>query len=50
MGKKKKVDTNNKTLTELVKKQQAIDNLEDLTFDQLKSLVIEKKPKLRLKK
>jgi hypothetical protein len=51
MGKKRKApDDKNKTLTELVDKQQAVDNLEDLTFDRLKGLVIEKNPKLRLKK
>jgi hypothetical protein len=51
MGKRnKQPDTKNKTLTALVKEQQAVDNLEDLTFDRLKGLVIEKNPKLRLKK
>jgi hypothetical protein len=50
MPRKKKQDTKNETLTELVKKQQAVDDLEEVTFDQLKGLVIEKNLKLRLKK
>jgi hypothetical protein len=48
--KKKSPDLNNTTLTGLVEQQQAVDNVEDMTFGQLKSLVAEKKPKLRLRK
>jgi hypothetical protein len=49
--KKKQPDIGNSTLIDLVKKQEAVDTVEDLTFDRLKNLADEKKPaKLRLRR